>query len=142
MNNGDRDGEQTEGTRLAATMGMATIKDALREMLQDATPSPFFCRENDLVGGWSVTAVDAPLSSGVHELGGFVHRADAELTAAVHNVLPELLDALDVQVHEIERLREALRMILADEVYTTDVAHLRVKEIAKAALINRVAFDA
>lgn len=137
MNHGDLDTRQQKTTEDAAP-----VKDYLRRLLAEATPRPLFCRANDLIGGWSVTAVDAPLSSGVHELGGFVHRADAELTAAVHNVLPELLDAFDVQIHEIERLREALGMILADEVYTTDVAHLRVKEIAKAALTNGVAFDA
>lgn len=93
------------------TMGMeiSLAREELRRLTREATPGPLFVHPEDLVGGWCVTNVDAPPSSGARSIGTFVDRSDAQLACAMRNALPALLDTLDRQDAEIERLQQSLK---------------------------------
>jgi len=47
--------------------------------------TPWFARENDLIGGWCVMPVDEPPSLGVPEVADFTTQELAEHIAELHN---------------------------------------------------------
>lgn len=82
---------------------------SLRRLAREATPGPCYAQPNELVGGWCVTDVDAPPSSGARDLADFTTEADARLLVAMRNALPDLLEALDAKSAEIERWKSLIR---------------------------------
>lgn len=68
----------------------------LRQLHDDATPGPIYAVVNDLVGGWCLSTVDAPLSAIGPDnraiVGDFFTEAEARSYAAMRNSFDHLVD--------------------------------------------------
>ena len=56
-----------------------------RKQLRDELKSRWYVQENDVVGGYRVTTVDAPPSTGAMELADFVNEEHAKHIVELHN---------------------------------------------------------